>query len=85
MSEWVKTARVVNGGCTTNIYWLKDTPYTIESRKRAIPHANRGGTWDFTSYFVLKNNEELVEKNSLKDAKAYAEEMNEKEADLPFC
>lgn len=44
----------------------------IESRKRHIPHANRQGTWDYTSYFVLRDGVELVEKHSLKDAKEYA-------------
>lgn len=31
------------------------------------------GTWDHTSYFVIQNGKELVEKMSLRDAKEYAE------------
>lgn len=48
----------------------------IESRKRHIPHANREGTWDYTSYFVIKG-EKVKEKQSLADAKSLAERMTE--------
>ena len=51
----------------------EDLPLCIESRKRHIPHANGVGTWDHTSYFVIQNGKELVEKMSLRDAKEYAE------------
>lgn len=58
---------------TTITYSLPNTEITIESRKRHIPHADGIGTWDYTSYFILKNGKELAEKRSLKDAKEYAE------------
>ena len=70
---WTKTGRTVNEGCATVTYAAEGTPYTIESRKRPIPHANGRGSWDYTSYFVLKNGEELMEKQRLGDAKEFAE------------
>lgn len=70
---WAKTGKTVSEGRTTVTYAAEGTPYTIESRKRPIPHANGRGSWDYTSYFVLKDGEELIEKQRLGDAKAYAE------------
>lgn len=71
--KWSKTGKTVSSEGTTITYTLDDTGYTVESRKRKIPHANRSGTWDHTSYFVLKDGEEVIEKYSLADAKKYAE------------
>ena len=52
--KWIKINKVVSVSKGTTItYRLEGTPYTVESRKRPIPHANREGTWDHTSYFVL--------------------------------
>jgi len=48
-------------------------PLYIESRRRHIPHADGVGTWDHTTYFVIQNGTELVEKQTLRDAKEYAE------------
>lgn len=77
MIQWLKSNRYVSDEGTTIVYtcWLdcEDTGITIESRKRHIPHANRGGTWDHTSYFVLQDGEKLIEKQSLTEAKRYAE------------
>ena len=74
--KWVKTGKVVRtSGSTTIIYRLEGTPYTVESRKRPIPHANRSGTWDHTSYFVLKDGVEVAEKHTLRAAKEYAEAL----------
>lgn len=70
---WTKTSKVVSSEGTTITYSLDGTDYTVESRKRKIPHANRSGTWDHTSYFVLKDGEEVIEKYSLADAKKYVE------------
>lgn len=75
MIEWIKTGKVVNEEGTTITYKGKGTDVTIESRKRHIPHANGIGTWDYTSYFVLKNGKEMIEMHSLRDAKEYAEEI----------
>ena len=74
--KWVKTGtKIVVGQGTTLTYQLPGTPYTVESRKRPIPHANRSGSWDHTSYFVLKDGAELVEKHTLRAAKEYAEAL----------
>lgn len=76
MMKWVNMGKTINEEGTTITYEAADYPITIESRKRHIPHAGgRSGTWDHTSYFVLYLGEEVVEKNSLRDAKEYAEKM----------
>lgn len=71
--KWIKTGKTENEEGTTITYVLDgNTGYSIESRKRRIPHAGgRSGTWDHTSYFVLIDGQELIEKFSLKDAKEY--------------
>ena len=75
MAMWIRTDKKVTAEGTTITYALigANVNYEIESRKRHIPHANREGTWDHTSYFVLKDGKELVEKQSLADAKEYVE------------
>lgn len=74
--KWIKTCRTVSVSQGTTItYRLEGTPYTVESRKRPIPHANRVGTWDHTSYFVLKDGAEITEKHSLSRAKELAVEL----------
>ena len=75
--KWIKAGRTVSTEGTTNIYQGEGTAITIESRKRHIPHANRSGTWDHTTYFVLKDGKEIIEKYSLKDAKEYAETLED--------
>ena len=75
--KWVKINKtVIVGKGTTITYRLEGTPYTIESRKRPIPHTNGVGTWDHTSYFVLKDGVEVAEKHTLGRAKEYAEMLN---------
>jgi len=71
--RWTKTGKEISAAGTTITYTLDGTGYTVERRKRKISHANRSGTWDHTSYFVLKDGEEVIEKYSLADAKKYAE------------
>ena len=73
--KWCRLGKVANEEGSTIIYMLCGSDITVESRKRHIPHADRSGTWDFTSYFVLKNGESVCEKYSLADAKQCAEEM----------
>lgn len=75
MSRWIKEGRTVSPRGTTNTYRLVGTMYSVESRKRPIPHANGSGSWLYTSYFVLRDGRQLVEKYSLKDAKEYAEQL----------
>lgn len=71
--KWEKIRKEISKEGTTITYSLPNTEITIESRKRHISHANGSGTWDYTSYFILKNGQELAEKRSLKDAKEYVE------------
>ena len=58
---------------TTITYGVKDTPFLIQSRKRHIPHANRGGTWDHTTFVVMCRGFDVKEFQSLKDAKEWIE------------
>ena len=69
---WRKVRRTISAAGTTIVY-EGPSGYSIESRKRHIPHANGIGSWDYTSYFVLKDGVELAERHSLADAKEYAE------------
>ena len=79
MLKWTRTRHVNNSDGTTITYEAEGTDYIIESRKRHIPHAagsSKGGTWDYTSYFVVRDGEDIKELHSLKDAKQYAEELS---------
>lgn len=70
---WAKTGRVISQAGTTITYTdMRETGLTIESRKRHIPHANGSGTWDHTSYWVLRDGEELKDCYTLKAAKEWA-------------
>ena len=74
MNTWAKTGRTVGTeGSTVTYTDLRETGLTIESRKRHIPHANGTGTWDHTTYWVLRDGDQLVEKYSLRDAKEWAD------------
>ena len=74
MNTWAKTGRTVTPEGTTITYTdLRETGLTIESRKRHIPHANGSGTWDHTSYWVLRDGEELAEHWTLSGAKVWAD------------
>jgi hypothetical protein len=74
MIRWKRAGKTVSKEGTTIIYEGVGTDLIIESRRRHIPHAGgRPGTWDCTTYFVLKGGAEIIEKFSLTDAKKYAE------------
>ena len=75
MIHWTKYGKCVGPEGTTVFYKGQGTALTIESRKRHIPHANGSGTWDYTSYWVLRDGVELKERYSLTAAKEYAEEV----------
>ena len=79
---WEKIGRTVNRDGTTITYRLQGTEILVQSRKRHIPHANGGGTWDHTSYFVLDHGEEIAEKWRLEDAKKYAEKARETQLEM---
>lgn len=74
--NWTKTGRIVkSNGESTTIYETTDGRIRIESRKKAIPHANGNrGCWMHTSFFLIWDGNEK-EFWSLKDAKAYAEKL----------
>lgn len=70
--KWRKTGRAVKKNGETITYYESDQGHQIESRKRAIPHANNVGFWFHTSYFLIDDNGEK-EFWKLQDAKDAAE------------
>ena len=75
MKQWKKYGKMIRHDETV-IYYENGGPYTIESRKRKIPHANGyPGTWDHTSYFVVRDGQDLKECSTLKDAKEYVKKL----------
>ena len=76
--KWIKTGRHVKGTGESIIYYSSDDGmFGIESRKKAIPHANRGGHWMHTSYFLIYDGKE-EEYRTLCRAKAAAEVIAER-------
>lgn len=79
MMTWQKIRRETGKEGTTIVYrgYKNEQPtnYAIESRKRHILHADGRGTWDHTTYMVLFNGNEIREFQSMRRAKAYAEEL----------
>ena len=74
--KWTKSGKLVVSDGTTIIYSCDESPYTIESRKRHIPHANGyAGTWDHTTYVVVRDGKDVKECSTLKDAKDYVEDL----------
>jgi hypothetical protein len=74
---WFKTGKEIGStGESTMFYESDDGKFRIESRKRAIPHANgRPGCWMHTSYFLIDSDGVEKEFHSLADAKEAAEAM----------
>jgi len=55
MLKWVRTNHKYNADGSSELrYEAKGTDCVIESRKRAIPHANGVGSWWHTAYFVIR-------------------------------
>lgn len=75
--QWKRIGRAVSFEGTTVYYQAEGTDYTIESRKRHIPHASRSGTWEHTFYYVVKDGVDIKECARLSDAKEYAENYKE--------
>lgn len=73
MIIWEKIDKSVNSEGTTITYRGVGTRLLIQSRKRHVPHANRVGTWDQTTYVVLDNGKEVATKYRMMDAKEFAE------------
>ncbi len=74
---WAKVDRNENREGTTITYQLLGTDIFVQSRKRHIQHASRSGTWDHTTYWVIKGGQEVKELYALADAKEYAERLVE--------
>ena len=75
--KWEKTGFRIGPEGKTITYAVPGVPVRIESRKRHIPHANRSGTWDHTEFVVLRGAEEMATKQTLAQAKEYAEKIIE--------
>ena len=75
--KWEKIEKTVNAEGTTITYEAEGTnrQLIVQSRKRHIPHANRPGTWDHTTYHVIVRGQEAPRCwQSLTDAREAAEE-----------
>ena len=76
--KWFKAGKTENNEGTTIVYECPGIEgITIESRERHIPHSGRGGFWDHTTFFIMKNGQEIKEVYSLSDAKRIVENMVE--------
>lgn len=74
--KWMNMGKEIKAsGERTTFYCDKSGRFTIESRKRLVPHANGVGGWMFTSYWLIDNNEGTEKQYyRLADAKEAAEE-----------
>jgi len=79
MAPWVKTGTTIkaNGEKTIRYESFRNTN-AIESRREAIPHANRSGVWFRTTYFLIRPDGTEKEYFTLKAAKEAAEEEKKK-------
>lgn len=76
MMKWVKTATIIRpSGAKTIGYRSTGSRCMIESRREAIPHANRSGVWFRTTYFLIRPDGTEKEFYKLTDAKAAAEKV----------
>ena len=74
MAPWVKTGTTIKAnGEKTIRYESFRNPNAIESRREAIPHANRSGVWFRTTYFLILPDGSEKEYLTLKAAKEAAE------------
>lgn len=74
MMKWDKVATTIKGnGEKTILYKSAGSRCMIESRREAIPHANRSGVWFRTKYFLIRPDGTEKEFYKLTDAKAAAE------------
>lgn len=84
MAIWQRGGTTTSAEGKTVLYWLPGTEFEIESRTRHIPHANKIGTWDYTTYVVTRRkngqSEDLKVLHRLIDAKEWAEKEADKEA-----
>jgi len=74
-AKWNRKDWGMRDGVSVQVYWTEGNDiWTVESRKKAIPHAGREGVWYHTSFYAI-NNETKEEKEfcTRKDAFAYVE------------
>lgn len=73
MLKWEKARKTIHGNGSEILYVADGTNLKIESRKRAIPHANGIGSWMHTSYFLIRPDGTEKEYWTLQRAKEAAE------------
>lgn len=75
MAKWEKTGVRVSGkdGEKTITYKARGIDAWIESRKKAVPHANGFGYWMHTTYYLVRPDGSEREYQKLADAQAAAE------------
>lgn len=79
MIKWTKVDKNVNAdGEVTITYKGEGTPLLLQSRKQNIPHANRPGFWQATTYTVMRDGENLTTRRTRRDAEAWAEQYAER-------
>ena len=80
---WQKSGKIIRHDVTVIFYECADVPYTIESRRKQIQHANGyPGTWEHTSYFVVKDGKDIKEFQTLKDASELVTNEHTRRSDL---
>ena len=73
--NWTKTGKTTKANGESTVYYVSDVGrYLIESRKRAVPHSNREGSWMHTTYFLVRPDGTETEHMSLLAAKSAAEQ-----------
>lgn len=74
MVKWEKSEVTVHGdGGKTIRYEAEGVDRAVESRKRAVPHADGVGCWFATTYFIIRPDGTEKEFYSLAAAKEAAE------------
>lgn len=74
--KWIKTGKEVKDtGESTVYYKSNDGQFEIQSRKKAIPHANGIGHWMHTTYSLIHDGKE-EEYDLLFRAKEAAENLS---------
>lgn len=74
--KWLKQSATIDIDGTRIVYNGEGTHFVIISDKQHIPHAGRPGYWDHTTFTLLDFiTDWSKEFQTLKEAKAYAENM----------
>lgn len=71
---WYQAAKTIKGnGERTILYKCAGSRCMIESRRKAVPHADGRGVWFHTTYFLIRPDGTEKEFYKLSDAKQAAE------------